>query len=186
MKTTLMMLLVLAGTVHAQSMNLLGVTSSMAVTTKATVESSGPDAFSVTMLARVIAAEAGGNWFSSLKAKTAIGGAMVNQVKKRFHVDALKAEHVQHILRTQPGFLSSWSRGSSLHHLYTRDAAWLSRNGYSQCLDAARAALAGSDPSHGATNWYDRSISAPYKPGAATSTGYIKTAGPTLVFYRWN
>ena len=183
MKTTLMMLLVLAGTVHAQSMALLGVTSASPVVDK--VATPAVDAFSITELARVIAAEAGGNYYSSLRAKTAVGAAMVNQIKRRFGVRVARAEHIQRILREQPGFLSSW-QNRSLHTFYTRDAAWFRASGYSDCLVAARDALNGADPSHGATNWYDQSISAPFRSGTATVTGHVRTAGPTLVFYRWN
>ena len=168
----------------AQTLTLLAVQAGMPATTVNSAPATrGPDAVSITFLARVIAAEAGGDYYSSLTAKTAVGSAVVNHIHKGYGIQTVNASAISLLEHHEPGYLSSAHDGN--RGFYSRDAAWFRSHGYADCLTAAHNALSGQDASRGATNWYDNSIRQPYSSSKIVVTGHVKTAGSTLVFYRF-
>ena len=133
--------------------------------------SKAPQAEAVTMLSRIIAAEAGGDYYSPLVTKMAVGGAVVNHIRKGYGLRRIDLAAIKLLLRSEPNYLSSLSDGN--RYLFGKNAAWLKANGFADCLTAARRVLAGEDPSHGGTNWYDTSISQPYSSRTITITARL-------------
>lgn len=166
-----------SGEVDAQSMSLLGEVAIQA-TVPTTVDENG-----VIELARIIAAEAGGDAYSNPRAQTAVGAAMVNKIRQKYAVARVTGALVRKLTVTdEPWFISS--RKDSNAYLYRKDAAWLTKNGFAHCLVAARAALSGDDPAAGGTNWHDTRIRTPY-PGKTIVTARMKSGVRGLVFYRF-
>ena len=178
-KLAMVLALLVPQLVCAQTMNLLGVSSGMPATT--VVQPPKVDAYSITMLARCIAAEAGGDYFSGPDAKESVGATVVNIIQSRYGIKQVTADDIHRLLRDQPGYLSSLHDGNA--GLFNRDAKWFKANGYRGCLVAAKAVLNGADPSGGATHWYDASIPAPYSARRIRVTHQAQTAGKKLVFY---
>jgi len=176
-------LCVLVGTARSQTLSLLAVRAGMPALPTKPAGATVPDAYAVTMLARVIAAEAGGDSFSTLIAKEAVGAAVMNEIRKAYGVHRVTGGDIRRLELNQPGYVSSAHDGNA--YLYMKDDAWFRAHGYADCLTAARVALGGTDPSHGATNWYDNSIGQPYASSKIVVTGHVRTAGNTLVFYKF-
>lgn len=157
--------------------------SLLGVPTAAEAKPVTADAETVTMLARIIAAEAGGNYFSSINAKKAVGATVLNEIQRKYGVRHVGMPEIRRLFRDQRWYLASLHDGN--RHFMRRNASWLNASGYSDCLVAARAALAGEDPTKGATNWYDTSIGQPYPSSKIVVLAHAKTAGTTIVFYRF-
>lgn len=167
---------------EAQGLSLLGLESTEAAPV-VTAPVALVDESAVLELARIVAAEAGGDTYSNLRAQTAVAAAMVNKIRQKYQVEAVTGALVRRFtIRDEPWFLSS--RKDSNAYLYRKDAAWLIANGWANTLVGARAALAGDDPSAGATNWHDTSIRTPYGSKVVV-TARIPSGKRGLVFYKF-
>lgn len=138
----------------------------------------------LTYLTRAVAAEAGGNGYCPREAKVAVAAAMLSKIQdlQKIPRDEVRGHHVRRFLdRQHPNYL----QGYRTNPIYDRNLDWLEQNGFSECVDAARAALSGEDPSGGARHWYDDSIPAPHPGDVIEITKEFSTRGNRLIFYRF-